>query len=328
MRVSVLISLLALPAVAGAEEKAAPAASPPVEAVDSISAARREFDALKSARDPVTGQPRSSPTVTMPELQTGLGGPLWDTGAKKKLDPSNQKSKNWLIEAMEKDRQLDAGQRRDGRHWTETDTERLLKQRDELKPAREAGSENETLLALAREGEAADAKKEARAGDERPPNVVNPLAGFMSDWMTPKDFALLQPNQSAGAGKDSGGAVDAAGAMGASGFGLGPVGASAGPATGAGVEPLGLGLLGGGNRSAPIAGPRENPYLPSALPGGPATELVFSPPPPTMPAPNPTGPTIFAPVAPPSEPAPARSKIPEFAKPPTDDKYFKQLKRF
>ena len=36
-------------------------------------------------------------------------------------------------------------------------------------------------------------------------------------------------------------------------------------------------------------------------------------------------PTVFDP---PAAPMPPSSKVPEFAKPPTDEKYFKQLKRF
>jgi hypothetical protein len=71
---------------------------------------------------------------------------------------------------------------------------------------------------------------------------------------------------------------------------------------------------------------RENPFLPSLksdsqVPssGSPARNRV--PPPVVLPAPR-------AAIAPSPAPLPpAQSTIPDFAKPPSDDKYFKQLNR-
>ena len=71
--------------------------------------------------------------------------------------------------------------------------------------------------------------------------------------------------------------------------------------------------------------PRENPYLTALSPA------------PAIPAPNPTSvstlPSLPAASALPPflgapQPPPAKSAVPDFVKPATDEKYFKQLKRF
>jgi hypothetical protein len=77
-------------------------------------------------------------------------------------------------------------------------------------------------------------------------------------------------------------------------------------------------------KAAPFALPKpaDNPFL-QTLNGSGTALPAFVPPP--APASTPAN-TALAPV--PLESAPPKSKIPDFAKPAMDEKYFKQLKRF
>ncbi len=139
--------------------------------------------------------------------------------------------------------------------------------------------------------------------------VANPLAGFLNDWMTPQDYALLKPGlaESFETRSDSNKSPDL-------------------PKTAeirGGID----GLLLGGNASPAMRAPaaRENPYLESLKVDLPATPAVTTARP-SMPIAAPT-PARAGIVAPPP-PASVANKIPDFAKPPTDEKYFKPLKRF
>ena len=114
----------------------------------------------------------------------------------------------------------------------------------------------------------------------------------MAGWMTSKDYALLQTKGEGAAATNASRTSPADGLPAASGC--------------LSVEPSGMAAIDGatltpaGGSKQPVSGnPLENPYLQLALPGpAPALEV------PTWP------------------------NRPDFAKPLTDDKYFKPLKRF
>jgi hypothetical protein len=165
---------------------------------------------------------------------------------------------------------------------------------------------------------AADAASDAaQEGERKVPTtaVANPLESYLGGWMTPQDYALLKPSLAQGAlpggGRDpmSPNALQSAnGAL----PGIGGTGAA-------------LGI------SAPAAGlpapkAKENPFLQALVTPAPAVPVPAfgAAMPPATPAVKPLA--TAAPPPPPIEPA--KSKIPDFAKPAEDEKYFKQLKRF
>jgi hypothetical protein len=140
----------------------------------------------------------------------------------------------------------------------------------------------------------------------------NPLTHYMAGWMTPPDYALLK-----------------AGMDGAASASLPSRGDPSLPSVGSDLSVLGdMGSaldLSPAAKSAPFALPKPagNPFLQSLSAGGPAAAPAFvTPPAPTSGSAS----SGFAPV--PAPVAPAKSKIPDFAKPAMDEKYFKQLKRF
>jgi hypothetical protein len=161
----------------------------------------------------------------------------------------------------------------------------------------------------------------AREGGDRivpTTSVVNPLNRYLGDWMTPQDYSLLKPGlaQSAMNGLNHEGSREG---------GLVIPGSNA-LRPGA-VDQPGLRSSNVTN-DVPAAKPKENPFLQAlnapAVPVNPPSSFVtpaqvvtVSPPKISM---------MAAPPAPVSEPA--KSKVPDFAKPVQDEKYFKQLKRF
>jgi hypothetical protein len=133
----------------------------------------------------------------------------------------------------------------------------------------------------------------------------NPLNAFLADWMTPKDYALLKP------GLQSSGTSTVA-------LPAGPKVSIAQP--GSALFGNQASLLSSEASPAPVTKPTENPYL-QAL-NEPAPVVTVPPTPPANPVPAPA----VAPALP--VPPQPQSKIPEFAKPATDNKLFKPLKRF
>jgi hypothetical protein len=136
--------------------------------------------------------------------------------------------------------------------------------------------------------------------------VPNPLNSFLAEWMTARDYALLKP------GLQSSGAT------------------AASLPTSPGSEPaVSVILPVTPKREVPAAKPGENPYLeilnePSPAVAAPPSTVATN----ANPAvPSPAPPVLLPPVPPTPAPAP-QSKIPDFAKPATNDKYFKPLKRF
>jgi hypothetical protein len=75
-----------------------------------------------------------------------------------------------------------------------------------------------------------------------------------------------------------------------------------------------------------LAKPAENPYLQAMNEPPPVVNVPQVPPPTVSPLASSPTPTMVAPA--PATPPPPQSKIPEFAKPATDSKLFKPLKRF
>ena len=297
-------ALLALALTIGASggsaaaEKAstAPAVRPPV-VEDSISSAKRDFDAVKAARNPALQQKGEVPRIGVPDLRTGAPAP--GPTAPKKLG-TEKKSANWLVEAMEKQQpRKDRGR----------DSDRDKFGRDTSKSSSDPETEPDDFIETKKRNESDAITAEE---DKRKDEPVNPLASYLGEWMTPQDYALLKPSLERSLSKSGlEGSTSPISSLAPS---LGPIGGSeSNAAPGANVRGA-LGML-----------PRENPYLATV---GPAPQSpiasgpVFVPPPaPVSSAPSPVmGPAPLA--------EPPRSKIPEFAKPAQDEKYFKQLKRF
>lgn len=230
----------------------------------------------------------------------------------KELSEKKKKSNNWLLEAMEKDRKPDGEV---VARPTEADQVRALL-------AGERPTETPATSLSSAQASATDEK-----GKEKPaaPQVVNPLTRFMSDWMSPKDYALLQSTPGVAAPKES--VVGAGGSTPSPDTG-GSVASVSAPG-GGGLESL-FGT-GPGGRAPTSPPPRENPFLQGLQPiptgtAGPtfsAPALAPLPPMPNSPAPA----TGFQP-APATELASPRANAPDFARPTYDDKAFKPMKRF
>jgi hypothetical protein len=158
-----------------------------------------------------------------------------------------------------------------------------------------------------------DKNDQKRAGGAE---IVNPLARHLGDWMTPTDFALLKPGLTESLGSVTTPKPTQT---------FGAVGSAINTLPAPGSEAM-VGLLAPVQGSVTSRVPRENPYLASLTPLAPSIPPLVSiaKPGPPLPAPAPAIPSFPPPATSPSP----QSKVPEFAKPLTDEKYFKQLKRF
>ena len=278
-----------LPTFAAQEKSAAVAASP---TADAIAGAKKEFENIKAGREAALLPKSGLPRVNLPELRATA--PAVALGMKPKIAAPESKPSNWLVDAMEKQAKVE-----DRRGATSRTRDRDGKAAPASPEDREVGG--------------ADREFSPAAGsEERDASVVaNPLTRYLEDWMTPQDYALLKPGlesvEPGVAAKTSGGMVPPA------------------PAATVGI---GREFIFGGGPASPAAVvpvPRENPYLQSLRPHPAISAGVMSS--------KPIAPAVLsAPrtvtIAPPPPAPPAPTKIPEFAKPPVDDKYFKQLKRF
>lgn len=270
--------------------------APPIE--DAIEAAKRDFNTVKAARGAALQQPKMDlPSMSAPELQTAPAMPRLQ--ATPKLDPkAARKSANWLVDAMTKS---DEKELRDPH---ETIAESMLRER-------EAADAKDPRMAKDARGNAARDENSPMA-EKRVGPEFNPLSRYMAGWMTPQDYTLLK-----------------SGLDGAAAASLTSRGDPSLPSVGSDLSVLGdAGSaldLSSGTRTAPFALPKpsENPFLQSLTSGGAPATTSFAPPP--APSSVSTSPTL-APAPAPS--APTKSKIPDFAKPAMDEKYFKQLKRF
>ncbi len=289
----ILTGLLALAARASDEHTGAS---------DSISDAKKDLAALK-AQTP--GDPAASlPSIQMKDVGSVPNAPevrlpaLSEQEKADALDPSKKKrgTGNWLVDAMEKK----ADGAKDARGRDKGDP--LRPEADPLKP-----EEGEGVLP-----ETPREKSEVKA------SVYNPLDTFMGGWISAKDRDLLLP-----ASRPEG----LAGPEQSRGHGDPLPGLDLGASSSAVeslVGPADLSGFADGARGAP------NPYL-AVLDLAQAPQLRSLPP---MEALSPAGEAndfsrgLSSPSLSSRQSESGRSFIPDFAQPPEDDKYFKQMKKF
>lgn len=295
VRISLGFSLaIGVAAIGRSEDKAQAAAPVPAPAENSIATAKRDFEAIKAARDPVLQQKSDLPRLGIPEMRGGAQEPSPWSAARAPLEGT--KSSNWLVDAMEKssENKKDRDRERTERDGTPRSRETRLDERFGQRSGAD-NNENDTERKL--------------AGP-----TPNPFARYLDTWMTPQDYALLKP----GLEKPIGTQIDSR---------------SSAPTSSA---PTAAGLLAGGNLSpngARTVGstpsrisspPLENPYLPMLNAPSPVAAVV----------PWPAAAVGLPPVGTiqiqsgPVQPAEPKSIVPDFAKPTTNEKHFKQLKRF
>jgi hypothetical protein len=301
--------------VGRADEPAAGAADSP------LASTRREIEALKNEQlAPSASSSLSLPNVVESPMIPPLLAPVTmapRTKASAEL-ATKEKSSNWLVEAMQKDKN------------PRTSSESPLDQgpaRDRL--GRAAGDGNSATELGAKDnlpGESVDPKDRDLTPDHRPKQneekpPENPLNRFMGEWLTPHDYELLK--KSPGASSE-----------------LQP---STFSSPGNEFLPDPLRQLPDGpsspgdfaispQLSAQSGAPGENPYLvqspafPQVLGGHPLDDTIFHNAPQGPAAPTTGRPTeTFAPA-----PAPATNGpyVPDNLKTSDDAKYFPQLKRF
>lgn len=275
---------------------------------DSITAAKRQLETLKSDANSARASSATGalPSVAVPEMNTGKAEdapPSQDALLKEAKRRARQEkaAANWLLDAMTKEKSAAAkksGERGEKASVSERDFDSDWEsQEDELER-----TASEPRVATDAKG-LDDGKRTA------PPSVVNPFARYMSDWLSPQDYSLL--NKTVDVAREANPSREAA-----------PVTPSV-----SGIDPAfsGLGLIGRPDEkpALPAVKPADNPYLQGFSVPDPVT-LSSIPPPqavPSVPPPAPAPPPVF-------EPPATKSSLPDFVKPATDDKYFKPLKRF
>lgn len=277
-------------------------AAPTTPTEDPITAAKRDFDAVKAERDTAGMSKSDAPAIGLPTLQLTPTEPRLPTTSKSL--GLEKKSANWLVDAMQKrsdGRREQSGRRdadRDAAPGIEADEEmNSSKLTAESKTGRLRGDGDSTL---------------DRERKELDP-TLNPLTKYLAGWMTPQDYALLKPGLQ---GVRSG---DSAPGTGTS------VSPFAGELSGIVAPEVAIGLAGTNKPAFVPATPHENPYLqafngPTSMPSPPAAPVA----PPT--SIRSQVPAISTPSGLPAPPV--QAKIPDFVKPSTDEKYFKPLKRF
>lgn len=287
-----------------AEEATKPLLEQPPQ--DSIATAKQSFESLSKKHQIEDRGALQIPTLAAPELN--LGAPTAAESSKGKA--AAKPSKNWLVDGVlskqaAKDRVSSSA---DTRRPGETDS-------------REAdAAEDPKIFSLVAGAEVSSAHERAaphiRESKAPPADSVNPLASYMSGWISTQDRALLLPQ------KDQ----DASAATWGNNLSNLTAASSGAVASGSAVENFGL------SQPALRIAARENPYLGidsfnanKPPESGPAANLKdFAPLASKM-----IDPVGRAPIFQPSPPAvsgttPAR----DLAKPDDNAKYFKQLKRF
>lgn len=279
-----------------AQEK--PAAQP-APAEDAITATKRDFDSIKATPESATQTKSDLSRFGLPELHVSPGE-FRPRNPPKALTPE-KKSANWLVDAMQKKSDLRTDLRKEQPGGREA--EHSLLDGQEADDAAQGEPKRSTTRAEAE----AMFQRERKEIDP----TLNPLNRFLSDWMTPQDYALLKPGlQGSRAGESSGPRSEA------------PVSPFAGELSGIVTPDITTGMAGTNKPAFVAPTPQENPYLqifsvPTSLPSTPVSPITPA-----------TSPRINAPVTSVPTGTPAPGRIPDFAKPATDDKYFKPLKRF
>jgi hypothetical protein len=285
------VVMLASGALACAADET-PAKKAPAPTEDAIAAAKREFDAVKSARTTPDLTTADLPKFSAPQLQ--VGGSALPTPPRRVAEKANaqKKSANWLVDAMaESDPKAAKGDPRGAR-------EKAL-----------AGFEAKAA------DESSAQQKEKRPEKKPAVPVVNPLDRYMESWMTPQDLALLKPllrPDNASPLSD----VDPLKIPSLTDSARGQRGGREGSA------------LAANDVAGKPKAVRENPYLAAlGMASGPATAPAMLTPTPPLP----TAPRAPAPAAVPVTPEPPaaqKTTVPSFMKPREDEKFNRQMKRF
>jgi hypothetical protein len=291
------------------------AADPTPAPADSIATAKADLAAIRSPQAQNEATPvmpsldikdiSVGPSPQSPDLGAILANPdgeLGPDGLKKKKEGTG----NWLVDAMDKDA-VDRKNERAGTARSKEKDDLLRADTDPLKDGNRAG----------RDGLAGDETRDKAAPAEPAPPAYNPLDSFMSSWVSAKDHDLLLPVSKGDglAGEVAKSRADPLQSL------------ELGPASTPSDAPL------PGPDSAALADLKQapNPYLAELEAPAPAPMRTFSSP--ELPAFGPVD--AIDPVQPAGvsgfETKPtdtSHSFIPDFAQPPDDDKYYKQMKRF
>jgi hypothetical protein len=278
---------------------------------DSLATAKRQFETVKELKRELPSSAKVDErllTLPAPSLD-GSSAPL--TAPKPLLDREKleklerkKRSSTWLLDAMEQEKKRDSG--------TQDPRQRLKK--DRLQADRDAETEaSDNPLALQ---EDSSGKEEPSQAEKAKTPAPDPFKGYLSSWLSPRDFELLAPQSRQQAplltGKDP---------------------SSTGPASlpteNLSGERIFFGAFGSGTLAKGLAeGVADNPYLKDfSRPGGGtgSPSLFQAPAPPPEPVLSTPAPSSFAA---PSPPSPAQQGVAEKWRPSEDRKYFPQLKRF
>jgi len=317
------------------------------EAPDALGAAKRDFDAVRQSRTQGTAPgERALPRFTLPELNQGAGA----IGTAKPADAANRtggKSRlghepNWLVNGVSVERDEERRRGDHGGRERSADAGASVRRGDaSISPTgTEMRSHDPNRARPARIPEGAGKSVAERAA------AANPLNPFLADWMSPSDYALL-------AARGGGDRANAAGARGQP----APVGTGSAdwlktlsatdPEIAAVLQPSGdvMGTLKPGQAGGPA-----NPFLAALEPAGASNatdngrgatgagardvrglEMANLPAVARAPQSSLSSTLATPPGATPSadrNQAPAVAPVPDFAKPKTDEKLFKPLKRF
>jgi hypothetical protein len=292
---------------------AARAGDPPAPAADSIADAKKDLASIKSS----AGQPDSGaalPALDMRDVNPGPVGAHLDTTPvispekDASLDPTRKKegTGNWLVDAMDKK--------------SDRSPSSKSKDRDDLLRGEQDLLKGDERLAARADRDTAsleESRDRPASKDEATGPAYNPLASFMGGWISPRDHDLLLPSSKTD-GLSGAGAEKARSDL-LPGLEIGQQGSAAETLLPPESAPFG--------ESTGAA----NPYLAALdLGPGPQAKSIFSPEPagfaPFGPAEISSGVSSFG--AAPKASDSSRSFVPDFAQPPDDDKYFKQMKKF
>jgi hypothetical protein len=285
------------------------AGDPPAPAGDSIAAAKKDFAAIRGsamAPDPAS----ALPTLDIKDMGPSPGAPAAPTPLPVDRDPSLDPAKrasgtgNWLVDAMDKDRNSDRT------HPSRPGDERLKPDLDlETDPEK-------TDAAGAKDSASRDDAREGASQKEPAEHAYNPLDSFMASWVSARDHDLLVPASKG----------DAPGATEPAPHSDVPGGPDLVP-SGSLVDML---LPAPDAASWTDSKPDANPFVaPSDSEPAPAVRFFSGA---DSGGPAPFG--LSEPVPGAGSPGPAtqagdsRTFLPDFAQPSDDDKYFKQMKRF
>lgn len=300
---------------------------------DTISATRRDLEALKSDRNlPADSAKVALPTIDAPPIVAPATltptRPLPPEAQPLPGQGQPRRSNSWLIDAMEGN-SGESG--RNGGAAKTNSWQLLMLGEDGRAKGGKAGGDSRSRLGLSEAekdgilGTRAGLQRGGDAAAEGKPDPAslkdtapNPLAGYMAGWMTSRDFNLLaRPETGGGPGWPGG----------AGGSGVTGPGETFSPSPAFFAAAIGGPAAVGPARAEGSAGAPENPYLQAlALPASPPAQ------PPLLVLPPSPGPAPFpAVLSPPDRPAPPeRIELPhpELQKRDDDAKYFPQLKRF